>query len=352
MVSSPRRRDGVGKVEVDTESGLAHAAAFIADGLGIARGYVARHQVAEAGIAAFQVVVALGFGNLVGRALVALFQRHPDAAVVAQRFAHQRELGLIIAGDRDAGGVDLRVAGVGKERSPLVRAPDGGHVGALGVGGEIVDVAVAARAQDDGVGKVGGDGAGHQVAGDDAAGLAIDHDEVEHLGARMHGDGAGMDLAFERLVGAEQQLLAGLAAGIEGARDLGAAKGAVGEGAAVFAGEGNALGYALIDDVDADLRQAIDVGFAGAEVSAFDGVVEEAVDAVAVVLIVLGGVDAALGGDGVRAAGRILKAEALDFVAKLAQGGGSRGSRKPGPTTMMECLRLLAGLTSLTSKRA
>ncbi len=75
------------------------------------------------------------------------------------------------------------------------------------------------------------------------------------------------------------------------------------EGAAVFAGEGDPLGDALIDDVDADLRQAIDVGLARAEVAPFDGVVEEAVDAVAVVLIVLGGVDAALGGDGVRAAG-------------------------------------------------
>ena len=226
--------------------------------------------------------------------------------------------------------MNLGVARVGKERSPLVRAPDGSHVRTFGVGGEIVDVAVATCAQDDGVGKVGRDCAGHQVTGNDAASLAIDHDEVEHLGALIHPHGAGMDLAFERLVGAEQQLLAGLAAGVERARDLRAAERAVGKGAAVFAGEGNSLGYTLIDDVDAVLRQAVDVGLAGAEVSAFDGVVEEAVDAVAVILIVLGGVDAALGSDGVRAAGRILKAEALDLVAKLAQGRGSRGSRKPG----------------------
>ena len=163
----------------------------------------------------------------------------------------------------------------------------------------------------------------------------------------MHGDGAGMDLAFERLVGAEQKLLAGLAAGVEGARDLGAAEGAVGERAAVFAGEGNALGHALIDDVDADLRQAIDVGFAGAEVAAFDGVVEEAVDAVAVVLIILGGVDAALRGDGVRAAGRILKAEALDVVAKLAQGGGSGASGEAGADDDDGVLALVRGIDQL-----
>ena len=76
------------------------------------------------------------------------------------------------------------------------------------------------------------------------------------------------DLAFERLIGAEQKLLAGLAARVEGARDLRAAEGAVGERAAVFAREGHALRDALVDDVDADLRQAIDVGFARAEVAA------------------------------------------------------------------------------------
>ena len=110
------------------------------------------------------------------------------------------------------------------------------------------------------------------------------------------------DLALERLVGAEQQLLAGLAAGVEGARHLGAAEGAVVEQAAVLAGEGHALGDALVDDVDADLGQPVDVGLARAEVAALDRVVEEAVDAVAVVLVVLGRVDAALGGDRVRPA--------------------------------------------------
>src|ERR1700722_14695187 len=150
--------------------------------------------------------------------------------------------------------MDLGIARVGKECSTLVSAPDGSHIGALGIGGEIVDVAIAAGAQDDRVGKVGGDGAGDQVTGDDAASLSVDDDEVEHLRARMHSHGAGVDLAFEGLVGAKQKLLTGLAAGVEGARDLGTAKGAVGEGTAVLTSEGNPLGYALVDDGDADLR--------------------------------------------------------------------------------------------------
>ena len=87
------------------------------------------------------------------------------------------------------------------------------------------------------------------------------------------------DLPLQRLVGAEQQLLAGLAAGVEGARHLGAAEGAVVEQAAVLAGERHALRDALVDDVDRHLGQPVDVGLAGAEVAALDGVVEEPVDA-------------------------------------------------------------------------
>ena len=43
--------------------------------------------------------------------------RHPDAAVVAQRLGHQRQLRLVVAGDRDAGRVDLGEAGVGEQRA-------------------------------------------------------------------------------------------------------------------------------------------------------------------------------------------------------------------------------------------
>src|SRR5690606_32508356 len=131
------------------------------------------------------------------------------------------------------------------------------------------------------------------------------------LRARMHPHPAGADLAGERGVRAEEELLAGLAAGVEGARDLRAAEGAVGELAAVLAGEGNAQRHALIDDVGRDLREPIDVRLSGAEIATLDGVVEEAKHAIAVVLIVLGGVDTTLGGDRVGAARAVLVAEAV-----------------------------------------
>lgn len=119
--------------------------------------------------------------------------------------------------------------------------------------------------------------------------------------------------------------------------------------AAVFTAEGNALGHALVNDVGGNFRQAVDVGFTGAEVAALHGVIEQAVDGVAVVLVVLGRVDAALGRNGVGAAGAVLVAEALDVVAKLGKRGGGGGAGQAGPTTSTVYLRLLFGLISLDS---
>ena len=153
------------------------------------------------------------------------------------------------AGDRDAGRVDLRVAGVGHVGALAVRPPGRGDVAAHRVGGQEEDVAVAAGGEHDHVGEVGLDLAGDHVAHDDAAGPAVDDDQLEHLVAGVGLHGAGGDLALEGLVGADQQLLAGLAAGVEGAGDLHAAEGAVVEQAAVLAGERDALRDALVDDV-------------------------------------------------------------------------------------------------------
>ena len=171
-----------------------------------------------------------------------------------------------------------------------------GDVAALGVGGEVEDVAVAAGGQHHRVGRRGTRSCPvTRSRDDDAAGLAVDHDQVQHLGARVTSSTVPRaDLPLQRLVGAEQQLLAGLAAGVEGPRHLRATEGAVGQQAAVLARERHALRHALVDDVDAHLGQPVDVGLARAEVAALDRVVEQPADRVAVVLVVLGGVDAAL----------------------------------------------------------
>ncbi len=146
--------DGVAEIEVNRQSAFAHAPALVAHHFGVAGSYVARHQVAETRVAPLQVVIALRLRDLVGRPLVALLERHPHAAVIAQRLAHEGELRLIVARDRNAGGMNLGEAGVGEQRAALMGAPDSGGVGTLGVGGEVVDVAVTARAQHHGVAEV------------------------------------------------------------------------------------------------------------------------------------------------------------------------------------------------------
>ena len=327
----PEAGDRVLEIEVDAESRGPDAAALVADLLGGPRGDVPRREVPEARVHALEVVVALLFRDLARRTLVALGPGHPDPPVVAERLGHERQLRLVLAGDRDAGRVDLGEAGVGEGRALLVRAPDRRRVAALGVGREVEDVAVAAGRQAHGVGHVGLDLAGDHVAHDDAARAAVDDHELQHLVARVHLDRAQADLALERLVGAQQQLLSRLAAGIEGPRDLRAAEGAVVEEAAVLAREGHAERDALVDDRNRDLRQPVDVRLARPEISALDGVVEQALNAVAVVVVVLRGVDAALRGDRVRPPGRVLVAEALDVVAELGHGGRAARARQARP---------------------
>jgi hypothetical protein len=155
--------------------------------------------------------------------------------------------------------------------------------------------------------------------------------QLEHVGTGVQLDGAGLHLARERLVGAEQQLLTGLAPGVEGAADLGATEGAVGEQAAVLASERDPLRGALVDDLVRDLREPVDVRLAGAVVAALHGVVEETEDRVAVAVVVLGGVDPALGGDRVRTARRVVEGEDLHLVAQLTHRGGGRGPGQAGP---------------------
>src|SRR5690606_19866620 len=128
---------------------------------------------------------------------------------------------------------------------------------------------------------------------------------------------AAAHLLLERLIGAEEQLLAGLPACVERARDLCTSERAVRQVTAVFARERHALRNALVDDVEADLGEAMDVGFTCAEVAALVRVVEQTEYADAARLLVLGGVNAALRGDAVRATRRILEAEAAEVVAQL-----------------------------------
>ena len=86
---------------------------------------------------------------------------------------------------------------------------------------------------------------------------------------------------------------------------------------------------ALIDDQIGDFGETINVRFARAKISALDRVMEQSVDAIAIVLIILCGIDPALRCNRVRAPWRILKAKAFYPVAEFAQG---RRRRSAGET--------------------
>ena len=209
----------------------------------------------------------------------------------------------MVAGHRDAGGVDLGEAGVREPRAALPGPEEGAHVGGAGVRGQVEHVPVAAGGEDHRVAREGADLAGDEVPGHEARRPPAREHEVEHLRAREDPHLAGGDLAAHGGIGAEEQLLAGLAAGVEGPGDLGAAEAPVAEQPAVVAGERHALGHALVDDGVADLGEAVHVRLPRPVVPALDRVVEEPPDAVAVVRVVLGRVDPPLGGDAVRAPG-------------------------------------------------
>src|SRR5271166_2294160 len=115
----------------------------------------------------------------------------------------------MIAADGDAGRVNLRVTGIGQGGAFFVGAPNRGGVATLGVGRKIKNVTVTAGGEHNRVGSVGGKLPGDQVAHNDAARMAVDGNEVEHFGARIHFDFALADLPGQSLVSAEQQLLAG-----------------------------------------------------------------------------------------------------------------------------------------------
>ncbi len=211
---------------------------------------------------------------MVGGPVVALLLWDPDAAIVPERFAHERELGLVIATDRNAGGVDLGVAGVGKRRSAFVGAERGCYVASFCIGGEVEDIAVPSGREDDAVGCVRGNRARDEIAYHDAFCVTVHEDDIEHFCSWEHLDGTRRDLAIQRRVGSEEELLAGLTAGVEGSRDLGTAEGSVVEESAVFASEGDAECDAVIDDGNADFGETVNICFSGSEVAAFDGVVE------------------------------------------------------------------------------
>ena len=89
----------------------------------------------------------------------------------------------------------------------------------------------------------------------------------------------------------------GLAARVKCARHLRASKRAICQQPPVLAGEGHTLRDALVDDVVGDFSEAINVRFARPKIAAFYRVMEQSVNAVAIILIIFCRVDPSLSGN-------------------------------------------------------
>ena len=137
-------------------------------------------------------------------------------------------------------------------------------------------------------------------------------------------------LAVHGGVCAEQKLLSGLAPGIECTAYLGSAERPVGKKSAVFPCERNALSDTLVDDVIAHFGKSIDIRLTATVVAAFDGLIEKTVDRVIVILVVLGGIDTTLCGNGMCTAWRVAYTEYLNIITKLTKCSSCRCTSKPG----------------------
>src|SRR5690242_12393400 len=111
--------------------------------------------------------------------------------------------------------MDLRETRIGECGPAFICAPDSRRVAVLCIGRKIKHICIAARREHYGVGYIGFDSAGHEISRHNAACMAVDHYEIEHLGARVHLDVSGGNLALERLIRTEQELLSCLSARIK-----------------------------------------------------------------------------------------------------------------------------------------
>ena len=219
--------DGFREVEEHGLSGVVHTKALIAAFFSGTGSHVARHEVAESRIAAFEIVVAFFFRNvatLLGAGLDSLriveVFGHPDASVVAERFRHQRELGLLIAVARDASGVNLHVGRICKVSTFAIASDSCRAVASHSVGRKEVGVAIAAGGNHHGMSGKAFKLTGYQVFGNDTASATVHNHHIVHFVAVETLHLTHLNLAVERAVGAEQELLSGLTLSIESAAHL------------------------------------------------------------------------------------------------------------------------------------
>ncbi len=254
--------NGISKIQVNTAFSRSYTAAIVTSFFCRTGGNVTGSKVTKAGILAFQEIVAIFFRNVTGRLLtVCLIFRNPDTSIISKGFGHECQFGLMVSSLRDTGGVNLSVAGVGKAGTFFVSLHDGCGVTTNCIGRKVKDVAVTSRSHNHCIRSPGLDFTSDQVTSHNPFGVAIDQNQIQHLMPVVHLDFAKANLATQRRVCTKQQLLACSTSGIKGSGDLSSAKRTVVQKTAIIPSKGNALGDTLVNDIGADFRQAMNIGF-------------------------------------------------------------------------------------------
>ena len=84
--------DGVAEIEANTPAVLTDSPALVHGLFGTTRRNIAGGEIAKARVDTLEVVVPVFFRNVFRSATVTRLLRYPNAPIVAQRLAHQREL--------------------------------------------------------------------------------------------------------------------------------------------------------------------------------------------------------------------------------------------------------------------
>ncbi len=84
-----------------------------------------------------------------------------------------------------------------------MRPPDGRGVGAPGISGKIIGVAISTRAQEDGIRLVGLQLSVDQIPRDNPLGSSLVNHQIQHLVPRKHPHPPQSNLAAQRLVGSQ-----------------------------------------------------------------------------------------------------------------------------------------------------
>ena len=103
--------------------------------------------------------------------------------------------------------------------------------------------------------------AGVHITRDNSPRVAIDHDQIQKFVAREKLYRTRFDLAHECLIGAKQELLAGLSPRIERPGNLDPAERSVAQIPAVCPCKGDSLCDRLVDQVGTALRKPVNVCF-------------------------------------------------------------------------------------------